>query len=296
MPRPLRIEYEGAWYHVMNRGLDKQNIFDTKQHYEFFLRLLSETSLNYEIEIHAYCLMTNHYHLLIRTPLANLSKAMQYLGSIYTQEYNKFTSRDGPLFKGRYKAILIEDDAYLLQLLRYIHLNPIEAKISLKPEDYSWSSYQYYVNNSSPSWLHKSLVTLFGTVNAKNRFIEFTTGEQSIKKEILPIEYKNAAQTELRRKIIIPSTNKIFKVVTNHFQIGVEDITKSQRGLRNWSRLVVIYLLKVIGKVKNNQICEAVKFIEPKSVNKIVRKIQKYMDNDEHMKMEMQTLISQLKL
>ena len=95
-----------------------------------FLNLLSEIHRRYRVEIHCYCLMDNHYHLLIRTPLANLSRAMRHLDGIYTQRFNRQTRTDGPLFRGRYKSILVECDNYLLQLSRYIHLNPVQAKIS----------------------------------------------------------------------------------------------------------------------------------------------------------------------
>lgn len=120
MPRPLRIEYEGAWYHVMNRGANHQNIFHTNEHRKLFLELLTEINQQFYVELHSFCLMDNHYHLLIHTPFANLSKAMRYLDGVYTQRINRMMNRDGPLFRGRYKSILIEEDTYLLQ----VHIPP----------------------------------------------------------------------------------------------------------------------------------------------------------------------------
>src|ERR1700733_6569213 len=108
MPRPLRIEYEDAWYHVMNRGANHQPIFYTEVHREIFINLLKEISEKYFVEIHAFCLMDNHYHLLINTPLPNLSRAMRHLDGLYTQRFNIMEKRDGSLFRGRYKSILIE--------------------------------------------------------------------------------------------------------------------------------------------------------------------------------------------
>ena len=107
MARPLRIQFEGAWYHVMNRGACRLPIFKSDQHRELFLELLAETVQVFNIEIHAYCLMDNHFHLLIRTPLPNLSKAIQYLSSVYTIRYNKLEKKDGPLFRGRFKSKLV---------------------------------------------------------------------------------------------------------------------------------------------------------------------------------------------
>ena len=160
MARPLRIQYSGAWYHVMNRGTAHQFIYQTEKHRHFFLSLLAEVNLRYQAEIHAYCLMSNHYHLLLRTPLPNLNRIMRHIDGIYTQHYNKSLNRDGPLFRGRYKSCLIEAENYLLQTSRYIHLNPVVAKIVANPEDYKWSSYRYYINlESPPSWL-----TIFDTL------------------------------------------------------------------------------------------------------------------------------------
>ncbi len=154
MSRPLRIEYPYAWYHVMNRGLGRRHIFDNDAHYRIFIDLLSDLHQQFKVEIHAYCLMNNHYHLILHTPEGNLSRAMRHLNGLYTQKYNRSVSRDGPLFRGRYKSILIEADHYLLQLNRYIHLNPLAAKLVEKPEQFQWSSYKAYVKAvQKPVWL-----------------------------------------------------------------------------------------------------------------------------------------------
>jgi putative transposase len=153
MPRPLRIEFDGAWYHVMNRGLSHIPIFNYSSHFEMFLQLIEDAFQLFKAKCHAYCLMNNHYHLLICTPKGNLSQVMQHIDGIYTKRFNRDTHRDGPLFRGRYKAILIDKDNYLVQVSRYIHLNPVSAKIVKKPENYQWSSYQYYVNPlRKPEW------------------------------------------------------------------------------------------------------------------------------------------------
>lgn len=154
MARPLRIEYPGAWYHVMNRGLAKQTIFYDAEYYQLFLNLLAEAHERYQIQIHAFCLMKNHYHLLIHTPLPNLGRVMRHIDGVYTLRSNRLVGRDGPLFRGRYKAILVEADNYLLPLSRYIHLNPCVAKIVNFPEDYPWSSYRFFLHGNKPDWLY----------------------------------------------------------------------------------------------------------------------------------------------
>lgn len=156
MPRPVRIEYEGAFHHVMNRGRNRQIIFHDETYFEAFLQTLQEASKQFDAIVHAYCLMPNHYHLLIETPKANLSRIMQHINGIYTQRHNRKQNKDGTLFKGRYKSILVDQDRYLLQLSRYIHRNPIDVKRTIVQslEDYRWSSYSAYINQSkAPKWL-----------------------------------------------------------------------------------------------------------------------------------------------
>ena len=139
MARPLRIVFEGAWYHVMNRGAGRRAIFPTDEHRETFLALLGEMAGTFGVEVHAYCLMSTHYHLLLHTRRGNLSDALRHLNGIYTQRHNRQRRTDGPLFRGRFKAILVDADSYLAQLSRYIHLNPVPAKIPEHALDTPWS-------------------------------------------------------------------------------------------------------------------------------------------------------------
>ena len=161
MPRPERIEYEHAFYHVMNRGRGRQLIFHDKRYYEAFESTLSEANQRFQCVIHAYCLMGNHYHLLLETPNANLSRVMRHINGVYTQRYNRLKKTDGPLFRGRFKAILVDSDSYLLPLTRYIHRNPVDMKrpIVSSLEEYPWSSYLAYIGKAkSPIWLERGMV------------------------------------------------------------------------------------------------------------------------------------------
>jgi len=161
MPRPVRIEYEGACYHVMNRGRGRQPIFHATAYFQAFLDTLAEAHERFGVVIHGYCLMGNHYHLLLQTPHGNLGRVMRHINGVYTQRYNRLKPTDGPLFRGRYKAILVDEDHYLLQLSRYIQRNPIERKPSLVDslETYPWSSYPAYIKHTkSPGWLHRDFV------------------------------------------------------------------------------------------------------------------------------------------
>ena len=142
MARPLRIEYPDAVYHVTSRGNARNDIFLSNQDRTDFLDILALVVKRYNLLCHAYCLMDNHYHLLIETPDGNLSKGMRQLNGIYTQKYNWRHTKTGHVFQGRYKAILVDKDNYLLELCRYVVLNPVRANMVKKPEEWKWSSYK----------------------------------------------------------------------------------------------------------------------------------------------------------
>ena len=154
MARPLRIEFDGAWYHVMNRGAGRRLVFRSAVDRAMFLKLLGEISKIYGVEVHAYCLMGNHYHLLIHTPKAGLAGALRHLDGVYTQRFNRRVGTDGPLFRGRYRSVLVGEDSHLCCVSRYIHLNPLEAKLVTRLDEYGPSSYRAYLGleNATP-WL-----------------------------------------------------------------------------------------------------------------------------------------------
>ncbi len=154
MARPLRIEYPGAYYHVTARGNERRAIFRDDHDRERFLTYLETAVVRYNAAIHAYCLMDNHYHLLMSTPSGNLSQIMRHINGAYTVYFNKRHDRIGHLFQGRYKAILVDADEYAGELSRYIHLNPVRAKIADRPEDYRWTSYAACIGRkTAPRWL-----------------------------------------------------------------------------------------------------------------------------------------------
>jgi putative transposase len=142
MARPLRIEFPGALHHVTNRGNEKRPIVVNDSDRTLFLGILSRTVERAAWLCHAYCLMNNHYHLLVETPLPNLSAGMHYLNGVYGQRFNLRHDRTGHLFQGRFKSILIEKEAHLLEVIRYVVLNPVRARIVTRPENWPWSSYR----------------------------------------------------------------------------------------------------------------------------------------------------------
>ncbi|MEQ1667426.1 MAG: transposase [Sulfuriferula sp.] len=141
MARPLRLELSGGIYHVTSRGDGREDIYLSDADRVAWLAVFAEVCARYNWVCHAWCQMTNHYHILIETPEANLAQGMRQLNGVYTQRFNRAHARVGHVFQGRYKAILVERDSYLLELARYVVLNPLRARMIAQLEDWQWSSY-----------------------------------------------------------------------------------------------------------------------------------------------------------
>ncbi|MCH8057356.1 MAG: transposase [Proteobacteria bacterium] len=186
MARPVRLEFEGALYHVTSRGDRREDIYETDEDRLAFLGLLGAVCDRCNWVCHAYCLMGNHYHILVETPDANLSRGMRQLNGVYTRKFNVAHGRVGHVFQGRYKAIVVDADKYLMELARYIVLNPVRAKMVGRPEEWPWSSYVAMGNRrAAPDWLEvDGMLAYFGenrrsAVSAYRRFVMAGIGQQS---------------------------------------------------------------------------------------------------------------------
>ena len=177
MARPLRLEFPGAIYHITSRGNAREEIFFDEVDRKIFLSILADTVKRYNLIFHAYCLMGNHYHLMVETPDANLSLGMRQLNGVYTQSFNRRHQRVGHIFQGRYKSILVEKGPHLLELCRYIVLNPVKAGMVKRPEQWNWSSYKTTAGMSmaaeflSTDWILKQFSPK--KTEAKKRYVEF---------------------------------------------------------------------------------------------------------------------------
>jgi putative transposase len=281
MSRSWRIEYEGAYYHLLSRGNEGSDIFINKDDRFIFLDTIGEMSERFEMEVHAYVLMDNHYHLLVRTRQANLKKAMQWFGTTYTQRYNRQHFRSGHLFQGRYKSIIVQNDAYLLQLSYYIHRNPLRAGIVKRLADYRWSSYRFYgYGKMAPEWLSTELIlSHFGDQQDKHKSYrekvqQYAKEEKHLFEDLrhgLILGTKQFVE-KIRRQFLqnkpeasIPQQGQIAKRLNpDHFLSKAERILKCDvqhfihagrlRGAQKDSRDLMVYLMWRSGQISNEQI------------------------------------------
>lgn len=199
MARPLRIEYPGAFYHVTSRGNEQKDVFKSQKDREKFLEYLGSATKRYGAVIHAYCLMSNHYHLLLETLEENLSQIMRHINGAYTTYFNVKRKRAGHLFQGRYKAILVEADEYATELSRYIHLNPVRAGMTVRPEEYQWSSYRSYIGQAKATeWLQTEFILgYFGgkAPEANNKYRQFV-------EDLLSSEYDSPLKATVASTIL----------------------------------------------------------------------------------------------
>ena len=315
MSRPLRIAYPGAWYHVMNRGRRSEAIFLDKQDYDQFIDLLIKTSELWNVHIAAYCLMKNHYHILLQTPEGNISRCMRHLNSLYTQKFNRQHGYDGPLFRGRYKSILVFDDSHLLQLVRYIHKNPVKAGIVKNMQRYPWSSYRGYLSFAKKwNWLFKEHIFKMITPKKQGRmkdFIAFMQEDDSsdvtllFSKKNLPSLFgpKNFI-TQIKEKFYLnrnsyevpeskrwaPTADVIIDAVCKYYNVAFNDLLISRRGVFNKPRNIAIYLLRQIRGDDLNSIKEIFRINTYSTVSSIVQKISRFIKTDRKIRKEVQVI------
>lgn len=270
MSRPLRIEYPGAWYHVMNRGRRAEDIFFSPVDYELFLTILQETCVEWDLQVSAYCLMPNHYHLLIRTPSGNLSRCMRHINGIYTQRFNRAHELDGQLFRGRYKSVLVDSDSYLLEVMRYIHQNPLKAGITKNLVQFKWSSHTAYLSKTNKwQWITKDfLLYLLSEKKSRqrNEYIDFISQEESTEierfyslknlptilgsedfKELIKEKFRHLQfkQEITESHSLGRSVEEILDVVCDYFEVCKESFFQARRGYENLPRDIAIYLTRI---------------------------------------------------
>jgi REP element-mobilizing transposase RayT len=264
MSRPLRIQYQGAVYHVMNRGTARQATLHDEEDGRVFLNTLGEARRQWDIEVFAYCLMRNHYHLCLRTPRGNLSRVMRHVDGMYTQRFNRRHARDGSLFRGRYKAILIDVDEYLAQVVRYIHLNPVGAGLVRYPEEYRHSSHRYYLQTKhQPTWLNiDALLEQFGDRRAFHEFVlsgneedlerfyqsgrqsPVLGGEEFVERIRKPLSQLTPEHPRYQRRGVQASAQSLIRRIAEVYRVSTDEVLQGIRGKENEARKVAMYLVR----------------------------------------------------
>lgn len=306
----------------MSRGNAGQDIFQTNEDRRLFLELLDELVERFDIDVHAYVLMGNHYHLLLKTNEANLSQAMQWFGTSYTRKFNLKNCTGGHLFQGRFKSIIVENDAYLLRLSCYIHRNPVRAGICERLSDYQWSSYRYfsYKSKKAPVWLTTKTILnqLSGEDHHKGyrKMVQQYSDEQSSVWEDVKHGFIYGSQNfvaDLKARFLgdkvdveLPQHNRLLRSIDCQqllkraseiigFDLESACITKKIASGEKEKRDMLIYLLRKTGYLSNNEIGSLLG-VTYSTVSKIVSAFAIRIKTEKEVRDKFEALNSQFKV
>lgn len=311
MARPYRLRSENCLYHIMSRGDDRKRIYTGSRDYEKFMGYVIQAKERYRFYLYAYCLMPNHFHLLLETRLPNISAIMHYIKGAYTVFYNLRHQRCGHLFQGRFKSIVVDKDAYFLELSRYIHLNPVRTGIVAEPHEYHWSSYHGYTGGKDAyidieqvkGYLNKNhddyrRFVLEGIRNPCNPmrdvyagfllgstpFIKVRLKDLSRQVTSDDIAHKTAMQDDKAR------SEAIIVAVTHHFRVALDEL-KSCRTRPFRARQILVYLLRKYTGLTNREIGEVVG-MRFSAVSKAGLQIERLMAVDKKINFDVKKIIS----
>jgi REP element-mobilizing transposase RayT len=254
----------------MNRGRRRGRIFSCADDYDMFTAVLQEAVEMWNLQVAAYCLMSNHYHLLVHTPDGNISRSMRHINGVYTQRYNRVHKREGQLFRGRYKALIVDGDSYLLEVLRYIHRNPIRAGLVENLDDFDRSSHQGYLSRAKKwNWLYKDFILSVFSADprqARKAYSSFVSRQEPkeierfySKKNLSSVlgddDFKDWVRLKFQHlrlhpeipesRILAPLPENILSVVSSHFKVSANCFQSSRRGFENIPRDIAIYLMRM---------------------------------------------------
>ncbi|MFH1665392.1 MAG: transposase [Candidatus Omnitrophota bacterium] len=314
MARQYRILGEGAFYHITSRGDGRRNIYERERDHKKFLEYILRAKEKYHFRLYAYVLMPNHYHLLIQTLQANLPKIMHYINSVYTTYYNKVNRNVGHVFQGRYKSLIVDADTYFKELTRYIHLNPVRAKIADKPEEYEWSSYKGYISRKGDGFIDRGDIdkVLGMSIEEYKKYVYRGIGKEEkifkdvyagsmlggvdfIKEKIkglkIQVESKNIAYNEKYIEEI--EEERILEYIIREHRIGREELLKS-KNKQNQAKKNSIYLLKRLTGKTNKEIGEMFD-ISHTAVSKAYSSMEQEMKESRKVKRKIEGQISHFK-
>jgi putative transposase len=320
MGRPLRIEYPGALYHITSRGNEKKDIFLSDKDRKKFLSILADYHDRCRILIHCYVLMKNHYHLVLETPLGNLLKVMHGINSAYTGYFNREYERVGHLFQGRYRAIVVDRDAYLLELSRYVHLNPVRARIVRRLEKYRWSSYLGYIRKREQvPWVEYSLVLSQcggsqersrreykryvergyeeeGASPLKELYGQVLLGTEEFIGRVKGLVKGKAVSEEIVERGRLKERmgpDEILQMVAEKY--GEEPEALRARGRNREARKVAIYVMKRYSGLSNGEVAKRFGALHYSAVTKVCARLEVEMKKDKGLRKVVEEVMSNVK-
>lgn len=318
MARPLRIEYPDAYYHVSNTAVEGQKVFPSVKYHEAFLQALDETCLRLNVQVHAYALLKDQYHLLVKTPEANLSRFMRQIDGLYTQHYQRLKKSEGSLFRGRYKAVLIQAERYLLPLTRFIHLGVRKQDLS----SFAWSSFPAYTNQVKPPvWLVRDEALAQLQAPASKRFQRYADyvaegvdeemahfyGKKNLSSIMGDEKFRKLAASKRTASSTRgvsrgshakwrPACKDIVSAVAAHFKVSEESIYQAARGpgSKNVPRWVAMYLCQELSASTLQSIAKLFKLKRYGTVSTTVGKLKKELAADAKLATAVQKLAKTL--
>jgi len=305
---------------VTNSGRRAEAVFLDKTDYRAFLGLLREMAESGDLRVAAYCLTPSHYHLFVQTPAANLARCMRRLNGVYTQRFNRRHQCDGQLFRGRYKAILVDADSYALQLVRYIHRDPVRAGISVSPEDYTWSSHNGYLSRAKKwKWLYKefALSMLAGKNQDKLKPYRYFMSMEDSEEFVAIYQHKrwplilgaehfvnrikekyfalHSDRETSQSRDLAPETERIKREVSDYYRVDEHKLLASRRGVTNEPRNVAIYLTRRLRGESLKEIGAPFNLRKYSSVSSVIARVNAAMKSDRAMSDRVAEILSRLK-
>ena len=306
MGRAIRIAFPGAFYHITSRGVKKLPVFLEEGDFEDYLFLLERYLNEYNVILYAYCLMDNHIHLLVETPKANISRFMKVLHGTYARRFNARYNSKGHVFESLFFSILVDKDNYLLEVSRYIHLNPVRAYIVDLPEKYKWSSFKYYLEpNGAPEWLKNEEILQYfnGSISSYREFVYegikkdvklepqrwkqayFYGSKNFIKKSIEKFERRTKEINKERKREKdfldknINSTDVVYSVLKYFNITKIEYIWGKRDNQSTRVKTLLSYLLRKYTKLGIFEIRELIRYKTISGVTKSIRRVENNMEN-----------------
>jgi putative transposase len=317
MPRPLRIQFPGACYHVINKGAGRRRVFKNDEHHAYFLSLLDAVTERFAAEIHGYALLNAGYHLMVRTPEGNLERIMRHVNGLYTQHWNRTAGQSGALFRGRYKAVLVDPEPYWPSVSRFVHLAPVAAGQAAEPEDHEWSSYRAYIGaTAAPRWLHTELVlSAFGARQRQRRYREYVAegvddtielfyGRTHLPSALGEGDFRRRAAANpaamARRSGIKaprrPSFNQVIRAVAAHYGVRPNSLLKSARGrgVATPARSLSMYVCQEHGGETLARIAEHFGLAGYASAGATIRNLRNRLKEDAALRQDLQAIVANL--